>query len=437
MPDLHDDIDELVAAVRDGEEGDGERLAELLRESPGARDRYLRHAYLGALLRESFGAVDESPKAMRRPQSRWIAPLAVAATLIIGFFFAMRSTVDSALVATLENADGVVVVDGSPIAPGGHISPGQRFTVSGNHGGAAFVYPDGTRVLVVGEAGVTLAESDRKMLVVERGVLHADVAKQPAGRPMEIVTPDARLEILGTRFVVGAEEGATDLNVTEGKVRMTRTVSGESVEVAAGHCGRFVGLRDLAVSELPEVADTWRLDFEDGERVWRYGEPSTVGLPSGSSFGVRASEYTLPFNGNRYHHIEFSDSVDGLFGVGKDSHFHLSFRAPGEPSWFNVFIFAVYPDEQGRTQFRQYKLRPGSANRYREVEKQWHRLSVPMDWFGGKISLGEYGDEPPPPGAIVTRVRIGSPAPDREIQIDDIGATPDGPGRKVITTVDP
>jgi hypothetical protein len=60
------------------------------------------------------------------------------------------------------------------------------------------------------------------------------VASQRAGRRFIIRTPNALVEVIGTRFSTTAEEGSTRVQVEEGRVKLTRTDDGQSVTIAAG-----------------------------------------------------------------------------------------------------------------------------------------------------------------------------------------------------------
>lgn len=100
-------------------------------------------------------------------------------------------------------------------------------------GRAGLAYADGTRIdLAAGTKVRSFSERGGKQIDLAQGVLSADVSKQPAGRPMIVVTPHGEARVVGTalRLVVSAE--STRLEVREGKVRLSR--EGKSVDVAAG-----------------------------------------------------------------------------------------------------------------------------------------------------------------------------------------------------------
>jgi hypothetical protein len=104
----------------------------------------------------------------------------------------------------------------------------------------AFRYDDGTRLeadagsRLVLEAGPLTPDGAAKRVALWMGLLSAFVARQPAGRPMVFATPHAEAQVLGTRLALAAGAADTRLEVTEGRVRLTRAADRASVEVAEG-----------------------------------------------------------------------------------------------------------------------------------------------------------------------------------------------------------
>jgi hypothetical protein len=75
------------------------------------------------------------------------------------------------------------------------------------------------------------------MITVASGILVAQVAEQAPDRPLVLVTPLAEVRVLGTQFrlsVDPASEGTTQVDVTEGKVRVKRSSDGKSVDLVRG-----------------------------------------------------------------------------------------------------------------------------------------------------------------------------------------------------------
>ncbi|HZE98508.1 MAG TPA: FecR domain-containing protein [Planctomycetota bacterium] len=143
-----------------------------------------------------------------------------------------------AAIAKLTQVEGQVTVTGPGVRTLGEsgldLLPGRGLEVGTGH--AVLKFPDGT--LLEAGAGTKLTEiaddADGKRLLMEVGTLTATVAKQPAGKPLLVLTPHVEARVLGTtlRLVV---DKATRLEVTEGRVRLTRMADKKAVDVAAGH----------------------------------------------------------------------------------------------------------------------------------------------------------------------------------------------------------
>lgn len=122
---------------------------------------------------------------------------------------------------------------------------------------AAIVYADGTRAVL--SAGTTLSRvwdpRRGKILVLARGTIAVQAVRQPPDRPLVVSTPHAEARVLGTTLrvtVEPGERGSTRLEVTEGKVRLSRVSDRRSVEVSAGHFAVAAAGVELAARPLPK-----------------------------------------------------------------------------------------------------------------------------------------------------------------------------------------
>lgn len=144
-----------------------------------------------------------------------------------------------AVVGSLERVHGqVALVKGDEIVPaaaGQEIATGHAVRTMGRQSLAVLKYKDGTIVEIGPDTRVTEDSGAGKKLRLERGEIRAVVAPQPAEHPLIVVTGDAEARVLGTTFRMTVRPGASGLEVREGRVRLTRTADGESVEVTAGH----------------------------------------------------------------------------------------------------------------------------------------------------------------------------------------------------------
>ncbi|MBI3856315.1 MAG: FecR domain-containing protein, partial [Planctomycetes bacterium] len=143
-------------------------------------------------------------------------------------------------VALLERLDGEV-----SLTRGGQKKPAQtgEALLAGDIleavAAAVVKYADGTRVELRAGTMASFPASDAgKRIVVDRGIVRAQVARQPAGLPMLFASLHADATVLGTTLRLAVDpdpKEGTRLDVEEGKVKLLRKLDGKSVEVATGH----------------------------------------------------------------------------------------------------------------------------------------------------------------------------------------------------------
>jgi hypothetical protein len=119
----------------------------------------------------------------------------------------------------------------SNLQPGARLGRGT-LTVEGAASFAQLVFQDDSTVTLVGDSEMTFTGDGQKRFVLRRGLLVAEVSRQPSRRPMQVRTAAAEVEVLGTRFSLAAQPGETSLAVSTGKVQMRRLADGNSVEVS-------------------------------------------------------------------------------------------------------------------------------------------------------------------------------------------------------------
>jgi ferric-dicitrate binding protein FerR (iron transport regulator) len=144
-------------------------------------------------------------------------------------------------VAGLAGVEGDVTVvgvpDAAPVRGAAAALADGRGVRTGPGGRATVAFPDGTRLELSPETELSRIEVAReggRRVTVARGVLAADVAKQPDGRPMVFGTPHAAVEVVGTRFTLAVAAGVTRVEMEEGVVRLSRPAGGRDMEVRAG-----------------------------------------------------------------------------------------------------------------------------------------------------------------------------------------------------------
>lgn len=185
----------------------------------------------------------------------WVAAAAgllLAFTLLAGLpgGAAPAATVRGA--GTVERAGLALIIGSRPQA----LADGDILVADG--AGLEVRYGDGTGIELASDGRLTLdsgAGTGAKHLVLARGALLARVAKQPAGEPLRIVTPQARVTILGTTFRLRIEEAGTRLTVEEGRIAFARRNEGVGIEVATGRSAFAGSDGTLALEPLtPPVA---------------------------------------------------------------------------------------------------------------------------------------------------------------------------------------
>ena len=122
------------------------------------------------------------------------------------------------------------------------LQAGDVITTAANETAAIVYRSEATRldlqpgtVLVFGEA------TGGKRFELRAGIVQARIAPQPAGQSFRIKTAHARAMVMGTEFLLRADEETTRLDVLEGKVQLACRVTGKKVVVKAGFAASMKG----------------------------------------------------------------------------------------------------------------------------------------------------------------------------------------------------
>jgi hypothetical protein len=150
------------------------------------------------------------------------------------------------------------------VADTAQIRSGDTVRISGNRSATVVACADGTRLTLVGNTSVTCGQSVGMSFVIHHGTLAAAVQPQRGMLPLVLATPTAQVEVLGTRLLIEAGQRRTDLNVTEGRVRLVRVKDGETIEVGGGKRAVVTDQKQLLVEDIPRLSDAWEVDFEEG-----------------------------------------------------------------------------------------------------------------------------------------------------------------------------
>ncbi len=149
-------------------------------------------------------------------------------------------------------------------------------------------FNDRSTVMISGNSVLTFSDAGQKQLRLKEGSFSARVVPQPAGNPMQVHTPSALLEVVGTRFSVETGISSTTLNVLEGKVRVRRLSDGSTVDVQARHRVIAAPDRDMAPVREPESVSRWKSQL-------RLGPDGTYGKWSPETRAHAAALRAIPF----------------------------------------------------------------------------------------------------------------------------------------------
>lgn len=144
-------------------------------------------------------------------------------------------------VATLRSIRGsaMLIEDArrTPIRAGQSVAVGQGVATGEQDSRVILSLNDGTEIALGPKTllrTITTAE-EGKDLAIASGTVEAEIAPQPAGRPLTFTTPHAQARVLGTRLRLDISGETTHLEVTKGRVRLIRSRDGRFVDVRAGY----------------------------------------------------------------------------------------------------------------------------------------------------------------------------------------------------------
>ena len=135
--------------------------------------------------------------------------------------------------ATLTRLTGALTIGGQTQAPAARL-PADREIVLAAATEAELSLDRGSTLRIDGPARLRLGGTARAVEVrLDAGSLDAAVAHRLTGETFAVATPDLRVEVRGTRFVVAATPVGSSVRVSEGRVRV-RFADGSERPVAAG-----------------------------------------------------------------------------------------------------------------------------------------------------------------------------------------------------------
>jgi hypothetical protein len=313
-------FEELAAALLDGSISPSEReellsiaqsdsscgraLIELLRLEPLLRDSLAQDStgfprrVLSALKANKDSSVfatavvaklkvTESHGLRVRSTRSW-RPFATAAVLLLVAGIAILLLSPNAPLARLDVLKGSVLLTEAAretaVTRLMDVYPGQGLRCE--EGSARVTFQDGSTIQL--ESGTVIQSltnihrSERgNVVVLQKGEIVADVTPQRAGTSFHVITPTAKINVIGTRFTVSSAPESTRLQVHEGKVELKRALDGASVDVPAGYYALATPKQELAAKPIPP-RDSRPEDQEAVLTALSYlggpGEDSVVGV---------------------------------------------------------------------------------------------------------------------------------------------------------------
>lgn len=239
MPDA--ELDRLVAGHLDDalDAAEAARLHQRLRGEPAARELLLAAARQATAL----------PQLLARPERRHRRRLPLILAAAAGLVLAAGGWLLSAPPAPVLRGDAAVtVLRGGAAVAGPWLRTGDVLRTAERP--AILAWIDETTRLELEPGSSCVIESDRgaKRLRLERGGLRADVAHQPAGGGLAILTPFGVVDVVGTRFTVQVGQGASQVSVDQGAVTVRSQEQAPPVQVQAGFTASLDGSRQPRAS---------------------------------------------------------------------------------------------------------------------------------------------------------------------------------------------
>lgn len=173
--------------------------------------------------------------------------------------------------AQLVSVEGEVTMAGQPARAGDALQPGQSLATAANSS-AVLLLGDGSRVKLVPLSETTLQEHRRfglrpnaqasapqeglfaATMRLVRGGIEVLAAKVRRAKPLEVTTPTAVIGVRGTEYRVHLQDGVSNTEVLEGRVRAD-AVGASGADVAAGFGAALKAGQAPAVVALPPAPD--------------------------------------------------------------------------------------------------------------------------------------------------------------------------------------
>ncbi len=293
---------------------------------------------------------------------------------------------------------------------------------------AVVAYDDGPQFTLAGGSIVAFTNRNhREHVSVEQGTVAASIERRQPRQSLVVETPLVLIEeeVSGTEFSLSATRQRTDVKVSEGKVKVTRSSDGESIVVPRGKRVATDSSSALVYTDIGPPPDTWSEDFEIGlPSGWQQGEFVGDDLPSGSG-GAVATAFVSGSQPPIYAITSQHVWMDGLFVIHPDSHLNMTLKME-RARWINIFFITRTDDPKNPTTFLHNfasiplaRVEPGVWQTVRIPLSKFRRRPVPAEGFTDTPKLGE----------LVFGMSFSAPEPDRKVVIDRVWVSRGGPDK--------
>ena len=136
---------------------------------------------------------------------------------------------------------------------------GDTLTTDQIHSATKLTFKDSTQLAIGNNSSIHFQQVNAKYFAMNKGKLEASVRPQPKGRPMRIFTPNALIQVVGTKFTLDVTPDHTELCVTQGTVKIQRSQSDTWINVPAGQRIAIsnANTQQLVTSDIPQPSNTW------------------------------------------------------------------------------------------------------------------------------------------------------------------------------------
>lgn len=193
------------------------------------------------------------PARFRRPWA-WAAAACLLVGAFVGWRLMRRPAVSPAPQIVMENAVPKVALGPGasihgPARPGaarsnGTLGPNDELSTAAFRSSIGYD-AEATRITIAPHSSIALLDASGKRFKLNRGRVDCDVEKQKPGQHLIIVTDQAEMTVIGTKFNVTTAGGWTRLQVTEGTVRVKRLTDGATVHVSPDNSPSRPGYVDV------------------------------------------------------------------------------------------------------------------------------------------------------------------------------------------------